>query len=150
MHLVPLEEVPRSFDNAVAETTGGESLEDSRAEVQLGVTAAGARVDNDSVDRLAVGLNLDTLTTVVSVVPVVQALANGNDHVGVNRVPTAVAQADVEPGHSAGSLQTSLKDVSVLGLGNGSGVDHGQRGNDGDDSSLGESEHFVLERDFGF
>jgi hypothetical protein len=89
VHLVLLEEVPRRLDDTVTETAGSESLEDGRAEVQLGVTAAGARVDNDSVDRLAVGLDLDTLTTVVSVVPVVQALANGNDHVGVNRVPTA-------------------------------------------------------------
>jgi hypothetical protein len=89
VHLVLLEEVPRSLDDTVTETAGSESLEDGRAEVQLGVTAAGARVDNDSVDRLAVGLDLDTLTTVVSVVLVVQALANGNDHVGVNRVPTA-------------------------------------------------------------
>ena len=88
MRLVLLEEVPRSFDDTVAETAGGESLEDGRAEVQLGVAAAGAGVDDDSVDRLAVGFDLDALTTVVSVVPVVQALANGNDHVGVNRVPT--------------------------------------------------------------
>ena len=87
MRLVLLEEVPRSFDDTVAETAGGESLEDGRTEVQLGVAAAGAGVDDDSVDRLAVGFDLDALTTVVSVVPVVQALANGNDHVGVNRVP---------------------------------------------------------------
>jgi len=68
----------------------------------------------------------------------------------VARIVLTVTQADVEPGHSAGSLQTSLKDVNVLGLGDGSGVDHGQRGNDGDDGSLGESEHFVLDWDFGF
>ena len=95
MHLVLLEEVPRSFDDTVTETARGESLEDSRAEVQFGVAAAGARVNDDSVDRLAVGFDLDALTTVVSVVPVVQALANGNDHVGVNRVPTAYKEESV-------------------------------------------------------
>ena len=66
------------------------------------------------------------------------------------RFELTVAQADIEPGHSAGSLQTSLKNVNVLGLSDGSGVYHGQRGDDGDDGSLGESEHFILVVGFGF
>lgn len=54
-----------------------------------------------------------------------------------------VTKSDVEPGGSSGTLETSLEDVGVLGFGNGSGVDHGQRGEDGDDGDLGKSEHFV-------
>ena len=40
--------------------------------------------------------------------------------------------------------------MNVLGLSDGSGVYHGQRGDDGDDGSLGESEHFILVVGFGF
>jgi hypothetical protein len=55
-----------------------------------------------------------------------------------------VTKSDVEPGGSSGPLETRLEDVGLLGLGDGSGVDHGQRGEDGDDGDLGESEHCVM------
>lgn len=144
LNLVLFEEVPLGLHDTVTETAVGEGLEDGGAHVEVRVTAARAAVDNDGVDRLAVGLDPNSLTAVVAVVPVVETLADGNDHVAVDGVPATVTKSDVEPGGSSGPLETRLEDVGLLSLGDGSGVDHGQRGEDGDDGDLGESEHCVM------
>jgi hypothetical protein len=89
LNLVLLEEVPLGLHNTVTETAVGEGLEDGGAHVEVRVTAARAAVDNDGVDRLAVGLDPNSLTAVVAVVPVVETLADGNDHVAVDGVPAA-------------------------------------------------------------
>jgi hypothetical protein len=85
--LVLLEEVPVGGHDTVIKP-----VEDGGAHVEVRVSAAGTAVDNDGVDRLAVGLDLDSLTTVVAVVLVVETLADGNDHVAVDRVPTTLEE----------------------------------------------------------
>ena len=86
--LVPLEEVPVGGQDTVIETVVGKGLEDGGTHVEVRVSTAGAAVDDDGVDGLAVGLDPNSLATVVAVVPVVQTLADGDNHVVVIRLPS--------------------------------------------------------------
>lgn len=87
--LVPLEEVPVGGHDSIAQSVGSEGLEDGGTHVEVRVSTPGAGVDDDGVDRFAVGPDPDSLAAVVAAVPVVETLADSDDHVTVVGVPTA-------------------------------------------------------------
>jgi hypothetical protein len=138
--LSPLEEVPRHLEDTLVHVSVGQITEKSRAHIETSVGTPGAHIGDGGDGGLASGWvgDLQTLTTVRTVVCLILSLVEGDDEVRVGVRPSTGTETDGEVGGLAG-VGDSLLERSR------GGVDEASDGENRGDGEEGlDGNHFVV------